>query len=163
MLSPTRIIGSLLPGRVYHWLVVRLACLPISPAATLPHSVVFRHPLRLRTEHYLLIPTDYWPTILDLPRPAARRLQQEIAQWLEATGWTHARIVVNFGAYQDTPFLHLHLLPSSGSPTPSAAAETDWLTVELDGGSGALVSGRRVVSYDVIQRVAEITTEVNRH
>ena len=71
---------------MYHRLVVRLACLPIFPARTLPNSVVFRHPLRRRTEHCLLVPTDYSPTVLDLPRPAARRLQQDVLQWLQATG-----------------------------------------------------------------------------
>ena len=54
--SVTRIVGKLRPGRLYHWLVVRSARLPLVPARSLRHSVVFRHPLHPRTEALRLGP-----------------------------------------------------------------------------------------------------------
>ena len=121
---------------------------------------MFRHPLHPRAEHYLLIPTEYSPTILDLPAPAAQRLQEDIREWVSATGWRFALIVVNFGAYQETPFLHIHLLRSSTPPADGAAPMPEWLTVDLE--EGEVESGRRVIRYDALRDVAEVTTEVNR-
>ena len=95
----TRIVGSLLPDRLYHWLVVFLARLPLTPPCVLPHSVVLRHPLHPRSEHYVLVPTEYSPGILDLPRPTARPLQDVLLQWISTSGWRFVLIVANFGAY----------------------------------------------------------------
>ena len=160
--SVTRIVGSLVPGRCYHWLVVQVARLPLTPARVLPHSVVFRHPLHPRTKHYVLVPSEYSPTILDLPAPAPQRLQEDIREWVSATGWRFALIVVNFGSYQETPFLHIHLLRSSTPPADGAESTPDWLAVELEAAGRPLESGRRVVRYDALQDTAEVITEVNR-
>ncbi len=159
--SVTRVIGSLLPARPYHWLVVCVASLPWMPARRLRHSVVFRHPLHPRAEHYLVIPTEYSPTILDLPAPAARNLEEDIRERVAAAGWRHSLVVANFGAYQETPFLHVHLMPSE-TPPESGLTNPDWLTVELEGDAGAIQSGRRVVRYDAAHDLAQVTTEVNR-
>ena len=157
----TRVIGSLLRARPYHWLVVRVAGLPGMPARRLRHSVVFRHPLRPRAEHYLVIPTEYSPTILDLPAPAARNLEEDIRQWVAAAGRRYVLVVANFGAYQETPFLHIHLLQGE-TPPESGLTNPDWLTVELEDDTGAIQSGRRVVRYDAALDLAQVTTEVNR-
>ena len=157
----TRTVGSVLPARLYHWLVVRVACLPLTPARVLPHSVVFRHPLHPRAEHYLVIPTEYSPTILDLPPPAARNLEEDIREWVAAAGWRYVLVVANFGAYQETPFLHIHLMPGE-TPPENALANPDWLTVELKDSDQPIVSGRRVVRYDAAHNLAEVTIEVNR-
>ncbi len=159
--SPTRLIGLLLPARLYHWLVVRLATLPGAPARPLPHSVVLRHPLHPRGDHYLLIPTDHCPTVLELPRPAAQRLEEDIRMWLDSSGWTNVLVVVNFGAFQETPFLHVHLIRGSEPPTGGQPA-TDWLSVELSDEGGPVVSGRRVVRYSTVDDTAEVATEVHR-
>ena len=156
----TRIVGSLLPGRLYHWLVVFLARLPLTPPCVLPHSVVLRHPLHPRSEHYVLVPTEYSPGILDLPRPTARPLQDVLLQWISTSGWRFVLIVVNFGRYQETPFLHIHLLRSSTPPADGAESTPEWLTVELE--DGEVESGRRIVRYDALRDVAEVTTELNR-
>ena len=149
--SVTRVIGSLLPARPYHWLVVRVAGLPGMPARRLRHSVVFRHPLRPGTQHYVLVPTEYAPGVLGLPASTARRLQEDIVQWVAEKGWSFVQIVVNFGAYQETPFLHVHLMPSE-TPPESGLTNPDWLTVELEDDAGAIQSGRRVVRYDAWRR-----------
>ena len=132
----------------------------MSRARTLPHSVVFRHPLHPRAEHYLLIPTGYSPTVLDLPAPAAQRLQEDIREWVSTTGLRFVTVVVNFGAYQETPFLHVHLLQSATAPAGTASPALGWLAVERE--DGEVESGRRVVRYDALQDTAEVITEVNR-
>ena len=159
--SVTRVIGSLLPARPYHWLVVRVASLPGMPARRLRHSVVFPRPLRPGTEHYVLVPTEYAPGVLGLPASTARCLQEDIVQWVAERGWSFVQIVVNFGAYQETPFLHVHLMPSE-TPPDSGLTNPDWLTVELEDDAGAIQSGRRVVRYDAAHDLAQVTTEVNR-
>lgn len=157
----TRLLGSLLPVRFYHWLVVRLARLPLTPARALRHSVVFRHPLHPRGQHYLLVPTQYAASILDLPRSEALRLQEDIQEWIASAGWDSALIVVNFGTYQETPFLHVHLIRASEQPAePSVAG--DWFVVELGDDVGSVESGRRVVRYNALEDTAAVTTEVNR-
>ena len=155
----THLLGSLLPARFYHWLVVRLAHLPL-PARALRHSVVFRHPLHPRGQHYLAVPTQYAASILDLPRSEALRLQEDVREWVLSAGWDWAMIVVNFGAYQETPFLHVHLIRASEQPAePSAAG--DWFIVELDDDAGSVESGRRVVRCNALEGAAAVTTEVN--
>ncbi len=157
----TRLLGSLLPSRFYHWLVVRGARLPLTPAQLLRHSVVFRHPLHPRGRHYLAIPTQYAAGILDLPRSEALRLQDDVRAWIASVGWDWAMIVVNFGAYQETPFLHVHLIRASEQPAvPSAAG--DWFVIELDDDAGPVESGRRVVRYNALEGAAVVTTEVNQ-
>lgn len=157
----TRLLGSLLPARFYHWLVVHLARLPLTPARALRHSVVFRHPLHPLAQHYLLVPTQYAASILDLPRSEALRLQDDVRAWIASAGWDSAVIVANFGAYQETPFLHVHLIRASEQPAaPSAAG--DWFVVELDEDAGPVESGRRVVRYNGLEGAAAVTTEVNR-
>ena len=157
----TRLIGSLFPARFYHWLVVRAARLPLTPARGLQGSVVFRHPLHPRGRHYLAVPTGYAASILDLSRPEALRLQEDIREWATSAGWASVLIVVNFGAYQETPFLHIHLMRSTEPPaTPSP--ETDWLVVEVDDDADRVESGRRVVRYNALDGAASVTTEVNR-
>ena len=156
-----RILGSLLPARLYHWLVVRLATLPGVPAHRMPHSVVFRHPLHPRDDHYLLIPTDYTPDVLALPEPAALCLQEDVMEWAELSGWRHVLIVVNFGAFQETPFLHVHLIRGEEPPTGGQPA-TGWLSVELGDEGAPVVSGRRVVRYSTVDDTAEVATEVHR-
>ena len=69
-------------------------------------------------------------------------------------------VVVNFGAYQETPFLHIHLLQSATPPAGTAPPMLVWLSVERE--DGEVESGRRVVRYDALQDVAEVITEVNR-
>ncbi len=70
-------------------------------------------------------------------------------------------IVVNFGAYQETPFLHVHLIRASEQPAePSAAG--NWFIIELDDDAGPVESGRRVVRYNALEGAAVVTTEVNR-
>ncbi len=157
--SVTHIVGKLLPGGLCHWLLVRAARLPIIPARSLRHSVVFRHPLHPRMKHYVPVPTEYSPTILDLPAPAAQRLQEDILRWVPATAWRFVRVVANFGAYQETPFLHVHLLRSSTPPAGTAPPALGWLSVELE--DGEVESGRRVAHYDALRDVAEVTTELN--
>ena len=160
-LSVTRLVGSLLPARLYHRLVVALAQLPFAPAGVLTHSVVFRHPLHPRGEHYLLVPATYVRGILGLPRADARRLEEDARAWLASMGWGFALIVVNFGAYQETPFLHVHLLRSPEAPAGGSRA-MDWFVVDLSDEGGAVESGRRVVRYSAADVTAKITTEVNR-
>lgn len=157
----TRLLGSLLPARSYHWLVVRLARLLLTPARLLRHSVVFRHPLHPRGQHYLAVPTQYAASILDLPRSEALRLQEDVQEWIASAGWGSALIVVNFGAYQQTPFLHIHLIRASEQPAPPSAAG-DWFVIELDDDAGPVESGRRVVRYNAPDGAAAVTTEVNR-
>ena len=157
----TRLIGSLLPARFYHWLVVRAARLSLTPARALRHSVVFRHPLHPRGGHYLLVPTTFAPGVLDLPRAEATRLQEDIRDWMASAGWESVLIVANFGAYQETPFLHIHLIRASEPPTGGSAAG-DWLSVELGDEGGVVVSGRRVVRYSVLHGAADVTTELHR-
>jgi len=157
----TRLIGRLLPARLYHRLVVSLASLPLTPARRLRHSVVLRHPLRLRAEHFLLVPIEYAPGILDLPQTDSRRLQEDIREWIASAGWDSALIVVNFGAYQETPFLHVHLMRSA-EPPADVSPVTDWLFVELDDDAGPVASGRRVVRLDARDGATEVRTEVNR-
>lgn len=157
----TRLIGSLLPARFYHWLVVHMARLPLTPARTLRHSVVFRHPLHPRGGHYLLVPTAYAPGVLELPRADGHRLQEDIEGWAASAGWASVLVVVNFGAYQETPFLHIHLMRSTEPPT-TPSPETDWLVVELDDAAGPVVSGRRVVRYNALDGTADVTTEAHR-
>ncbi len=156
----TRLIGSLLPARFYHWLVVRAARLPLTPGRGLQGSVVFRHPLHRRGGHYLLVPMTYAPGVLELPRADARRLQEDVEGWATSAGWESVLIVVNFGAYQETPFLHIHLIRASEQPTARLAA--DWLVVELDDDTDPVESGRRVVRYNALDGAASVTTEVNR-
>ena len=156
----TRLIGSLFPARFYHWVVVRAARLPLTPARGLQGSVVFRHPLHPRGRHYLAVPTGYAASILDLSRAEALRLQEDIREWATSAGWASVLIVVNFGAYQETPFLHIHLIRASEQPTAPLAA--DWLVVELDDDADAVESGRRVVRYNALDGAASVTTEVNR-
>lgn len=157
----TRLIGSLLPARFYHWLVIRTARLPLIPARALRHSVVFRHPLHPRSQHYLAVPTQYAASVLDLPRPEALRIEEDIREWISSAGWDSAVIVVNFRAYQETPFLHIHLIRASESPTAPSSAPA-WLVVELDDDAGPVESGRRVVHYNAPDGAAAVTTEVNR-
>ena len=157
----TRLVGRLLPARFYHRLAVRAARLPLTRARTLRHSIVFRHPLHPRGRHYLAVPTRYAASVLDLPRPEALRLEGDIREWISSAGWDSAVLVVNFGAYQETPFLHVHLIRASEAPTaPSSAAA--WLVVELDDNAGPVESGRQVVHYNALDGAAGVATEVNR-
>ncbi len=158
--SLTRMVAKLLPAGLYHWLVVRAARLPLVPTQSFRHSVVFRHPLHPRTKHYVLVPTEYSPSVLDLPAPAAQRLQEDILQWITTSDWRFVTVVANFGAYQESPFLHIHLFRSSMPPADGAESTPEWLTVEVE--DGEVQSGRRVISYDSLQGAAEVTTEVNR-
>ena len=160
--SVTHIVGKLLPGGLCHWLLVRAARLPIIPARSLRHSVVFRHPLHPRTKHYVLVPTEYSPSALHLPRDTAQRRQVDILRWVPASGWRFVTIVANFGVYQETPILHIHLLPSATPPAAGAASTPEWLTVEPGAAGRPIESGRRVIRYDSLQGTAEVTTEVNR-
>ena len=73
-----------------------------------------------------------------------------------------ALIVVIFGAYQETPFLHIHLIRASEPPTARSPAAGDWRVVELDDDAGPVESGRRVVRYNALEGAAVVTTEVNR-
>ena len=109
----------------------------------------------------MLVPTEYAPSVLRLPASTARHLQQDIVQWVAERGWSFVQIVVNLGAYQETPFLHVHLMPSE-TPPESGLTDPDWLTVELEDDAGAIQSGRRVVRYDAARDLAQVTTEVNR-
>ncbi|MXY35696.1 MAG: hypothetical protein F4052_06025 [Dehalococcoidia bacterium] len=158
----TRLIGRLVPARLYHWLVLHVARLPLISARSLRHSVVFRHPLHPRGRHYVAVPTRYAAGILDLPRSEALNLQEDIQEWIAPVGWDLAVIVVNFGAYQETPFLHIHLIRASEPPTARSPAAGDWLVVELDDDAGPVESGRRVVRYNALEGAAVVTTEVNR-
>ncbi len=159
--SPTRLIGLLLPARLYHWLVVRLATRPGAPARPLPHSVVLRHPLHPRGDHYLLVPTEFAPDVLALTESAALCLQEDVMDWVEERGWSYVLIVANSGAFQETPFLHVHLIRGSEPPTGGQPA-TDWLSVELSDEGGPVVSGRRVVRCSTVDDTAEVATEVHR-
>ena len=156
----TRLLGSLLPARFYHWLVVRAARLPLTPARLLRHSVVFRHPLHPRGQHYVAVPVQYAAGILDLPCSEALRLQEDVHEWIASAGWDSALIVVNFGAYQQTPFLHVHLIRASEQPA-APSSSVGWLVVELDDDPGPVESGRRVVRYNARDGTAAVTTEVN--
>jgi len=158
----TRLIGRLVPARLYHWLVLHVARLPLISARSLRHSIVFRHPLHPRGRHYLAIPTQYAASILDLPRSKALRLQEDVREWIASAGWDSALIVVNFGAYQETPFLPVHLMRASEPPTAPSPAAGDWLVVELDDDAGPVESGRRVVRYNALEGAAVVTTEVNQ-
>lgn len=157
----TRLIGRLVPARLYHWLVLHVARLPLISGRSLRHSIVFRHPLHPRGRHYLAIPTQYAAGILDLPRSEALRLQEDVREWIASAGWGSALIVVNFGAYQQTPFLHIHLIRASEQPAAPAAAG-DWFVIEMDDDAGPVESGRRVVRYNALDGTAGVTTEVNR-
>ena len=157
----TRLIGWLLPARLYHRLVVSAARFPLTPARALRHSVVFRHPLHRRAEHFLLVPVEYAPGVLDLSWAEARRLQEDTREWIASGGWDSALVVVNFGAYQETPFLHIHLIRSTEPPT-SLSPAADWFVVELDVDAGPVASGRRVVRFNALDGAAEVTTEINR-
>ena len=157
----TRLIGWLLPARLYHRLVVSAARFPLTPARALRHSVVFRHPLHRRAEHFLLVPFEFASGILDLPRPEAQRLQEDIREWIASAGWDATLIVVNFGAYQETPFLHVHLMRSA-EPAATPLPATDWLVVEVDGDAGRVKAGRRVGRFNALDGAAEVTTEINR-
>ena len=81
-------------------------------------------------------------------------------KWAATTNWRFALIVVNFGAYQETPFTHIHLLQSATPPAGTAPPTLGWLFLELE--DGEVESGRRVVHYDAVQNTAEVTTELNR-
>ena len=159
--SVTRIVGSLVPGRPLP--LARGAGGPPPPDPRLafcPTPWCSATPCIPAPKHYLLIPTGYSPSILDLPAPAAQRLQEDIREWVSTTGWRFVTVVVNFGAYQETPFLHIHLLQSATAPAGTAPPALVWLSVELE--DGEVESGRRVVHYDAVRNTAEVTTEVNR-
>ena len=156
----TRILGILLPARLYHWLVVRLASLPLVPATKLHRSIVFRHPLRPRGDHYLLIPTDYAPSVLALSESTAVCLQEDIMEWVEASGWSHVLIVANFGAWQETPFLHVHLIRMSEPLAEFWDVHPNWLAVELEDDQQPFRAGRRVVRYNALEETAEVHTDI---
>ncbi|MXX19274.1 MAG: hypothetical protein F4X03_10390 [Dehalococcoidia bacterium] len=109
----------------------------------------------------MAVPTRYAAGILDLPRSEALRLQEDVREWIASAGWDSALVVVNFGAYQETPFLHIHLIRASEQPAAPPAAG-DWFVVELDDDAGSVESGRRVVRYNSLEGAAAVTTEVNR-
>ena len=159
--SPTRLIGLLLPARLYHWLVVRLATLPGAPARPLPHSVVLRHPLHPRGDHYLLAPTKFAPDVLALTESAALCLQEDVMDWVEERGWSYVLIVANFGAFQETPFLHVHLIRIGESHREAGEVAPNWLLIELEDDQQPFRSGRRVVRYNAMQDTAEVTTHIN--
>lgn len=157
----TRLIGVLLPARLYHWLIVRLAGLPLVPAQRLHRSVVFRHPLHPRGRDYLLIPTDYAPDVLALPESTALCLQEDIMEWVEASDWSFVLIVANFGAWQETPFLHVHLIRTGEPLAEYWDVHPNWLAVELEEDQQPFRAGRRVVRYNALEGTAEVATEIH--
>ncbi len=157
----TRILRALLPSRLYHRLVVLLASLPLAPTRRLDHSVTFRHPLRPRGDDYLLVPDDYAPGIIGLPESTARCLQEDILEWVAGSGWSYALVVVNFGAWQETPFLHVHLIRIGEPRTELWDVHPNWLVVELEDGQQPFRAGRRVVRYDVLEGKAAVATDIH--
>ena len=95
-------------------------------------------------------------------RDAAQRLQEDIREWVSTTGWRFVTVVVNFGAYQETPFLHVHLLRSSTPPADGAESTADWLAVEPEAAGRPIESGRRVIRYDALEGTVVVTTVMNR-
>ena len=93
-------------------------------------------------------------------RDAAQRLQEDTREWVSTTGWRFVTVVVNFGAYQETPFLHIHLLQSATAPAGTAPPALVWLSVELE--DGEVESGRRVIRYDALEGTVVVTTVMNR-
>ncbi|MXW25418.1 MAG: hypothetical protein F4Z77_03830 [Dehalococcoidia bacterium] len=156
----TRILGFLLPARLYHWLVVRLAGLPLVPARKLHRSVVFRHPLHLRDGHYLLVPTEFAPDVLTLPESTALCLQEDVMEWVEVSGWDYVLIVANFGAFQETPFLHVHLIRIGEPLAEFWDVQPNWLAVELEDDQQPFRAGRRVVRYNALENTAEVHTDI---
>lgn len=159
-MSPTRLIGRLLPARLYHWLVVLVARLPVAPARALPHSVAFRHPLRLRDGHYLLVPTEFAPDVLTLPESTALCLQEDVMEWVETSGWSFVLVVANFGAFQETPFLHVHLIRIGEPLAELWDVHPNWLAVELEDDQQPFRAGRRVVRYNALENTAEVHTDI---
>ena len=157
----TRIVGALLPARLYHRLVLQLASLPLAPARRLDHSVTFRHPLRPRSEHYLLIPADYAPGIVGLPESTARSLQDDIVGWVAGSGWNYVLVDVNFGAWQETPFLHVHLIRIGEPQTEGWEIVPNWLVVELEEHQQPCKAGRRVVRYNALEGKVVVATDIH--
>ncbi|MCY3881797.1 MAG: hypothetical protein OXG61_06740 [Chloroflexi bacterium] len=156
----TRLIGVLLPARVYHWLVVRLASIGLVPATKLHRSVVFRHPLRPRSDHHLLVPTEFAPDVVDLPESTALCLQEDAMEWVEVSGWDYVLIVANFGAFQETPFLHVHLIRIGEPLAEFWDVHPNWLAVELEDDQQPFRAGRRVVRYNALEKTAEVHTDI---
>ena len=113
---------------------------------------MFRHPLRPRSDHYLLVPTEFAPDVVDLPESTALCLQEDAMEWVETSGWSFVLIVANFGAWQETPFLHVHLIRIGEPLTEFWDVQPNWLAVELEDDQQPFRAGRRVVRYNVTRR-----------
>ena len=72
-------------------------------------------------------------------------------EWVETSGWSFVLIVANFGAWQETPFLHVHLIRIGEPLTEFWDVQPNWLAVELEDDQQPFRAGRRVVRYNVLE------------
>jgi histidine triad (HIT) family protein len=97
---------------------------PVEVVGESPRALAFRHTRPAYAVHVVVIPRAHIPSLLELNDSSllqelidlVRRVVREV---LDDEG--ACRVVVNFGAYQDSPHLHWHVIAGAPEGGPTGA------------------------------------------
>ena len=144
-----RALATALPPQLYHWLLTRTACRFVPSAQALPNSVIFPYPFG-DSGHYVLVTKRFIRSAFALSEAEAAAIEKDLRAWAHQVclpDGAYLQIIVNYGQYQETPFLHVHAITENASHRPSRPAglgSRPW----FKGITGARAGhGRRIVHY----------------
>lgn len=144
-----RALAAALPPPLYHWLLTRTVGRFVPSAQSLPSSVIFPYPFGDRG-HHVLVPKRFIRSAFALSEAEAVEIEKDLRAWANQVYLPDGaclQIIVNYGQYQETPFLHVHAIVENASPRPSGPAglgSRPWFKDIT--GAGAR-HGRRIVHY----------------
>ena len=147
--SLRHVLAAVLPPRLYHWLLTRVAYRFAASAQTLRSSVIFPYPFGDRG-HYVLVPKRFIRSAFALAEADAVAAEKDLRSWAHQSdlpAGTGLQVIVNYGKYQETPFLHVHVIMEEASYQPAGRAglgKKAWFVDITDGSPGY---GRRIVHY----------------
>lgn len=148
-LSLKRVLATVLPPQGYHWLLTRAARRFLPSVQSLPNSVIFPYPFGDRG-HYVLVPKRFVRSAFALSETEAVDVEEDLRAWAHQAyppGSASLQIIVNYGRYQETPFLHVHAIIANVSHRPSrptGLGPRPWFKDITDASAG---HGRRIVHY----------------
>ncbi len=147
--SLRHVLATVLPPRLYHGLLTRVAYRFAASAQSLQSSVIFPYPFGDR-EHYVLVPKRFIRSAFALSQIDAVAIERDLRLWVKQADWSSGnclQMIVNYGKYQETPFLHVHVITEDvlpGSPDRAPLGQRAWFVGITDGRAG---HGRRVVYH----------------
>ena len=122
----------------------------MSSARFLRSSVVFRYPFG-DSSHFVCVPKRFIRSALFLKEQDAFNLESDLRSWVNLSNLAIGsclQFTVNYGKYQETPFLHIHAIVVNVSYNSDSCSAREmnkaWFAGICDGFHG---SGRRIIYY----------------